>query len=834
MKALRLIAAVAVACLVLSCNKEQAVQDEVLETQTEQVEVPEGYVRLTFTTPLETKTTVDKESGVVSWAEGDKIKICWDGGSSVSDAVVISGGVARFTANVSEAAEDLYAVYPSGTTASVAEGALKVDIPQSQSGSFADADIIVAKTTKTDLTYAFHHAVSLVRFVISDANSRGITRAKFVDLANSSCLYGTLGITFNGTDIEAIESPDVADNDVIEITAVAAGDNWIAVPPTKSLQGYGLRLGTASAWLTGVVGEKAYTFQEAGSRLGLGTVDELINDGDWYVKADGTGDGKSWVSAGGQEFLQSLIGNYSSGDAKNLARVWRINGKTIKVAEGYYTAPGVNGFTGRYAGDDDVIFTIEGGYNASGTKSATAETVFGPENDKDPYRAFFFYGTKVNVTLQDLYLSNHERTGSAGGGALFASGGSVLTVKNCTFEGNSTQNDRGGGAVLIASSARFENCTFKDNSSSLVGGAVMTDTGATAVFENCTFSDNAAAKESKGNGGALYFKGPATITNCSFNDNWVVKSTAKNNTNGNGGAIYSISDVVLNECVFNGNIAPDGGAIFISQTGSLKADKCKFIGNHTSGDRWYTGSTFNGREGSGVFAFEDATYAEGNAPYAYFNACEFRGNYAIASVIQCCDVSFVFAQKTLLCYNNCVFYDNYDTSKDDASKAGWSVYSRGPMYMVNSTMVENCSNAVLYPTGAGSIVYNNAVISVGAGAGIRGTSAIPDVHDYNIVSSFNGVVQADNEVTATALGAGTSFSYDTFAAGKAAGVTSGMSYYSWNGTDPEFGKTTKAALVDKISATDFYTWLNGLGALDVDIRGALRDASAIWPGSFEN
>ena len=842
MKALKLFAAVAVALATLACNKEQATPDEALEPQTEQISAPEGYVRLTFTTPVETKTSVDKESGVVSWSEGDKIKICWEGGSSVSDEVVISGGVARFTANVSEAAEDLYAVYPSGTSASVAEGAFKVDIPQSQSGRFADADIIVAKTTKTDLTYAFHHAVSLVRFVISDGNAKGITRAQFVDLANKSCLYGTASISFNGTDIEAIANPDVTDNDVIDITAVAEGDNWIAVPAAKSLLGYGLRLGTASAWLTGIVGENPYTFDAAGKRLALGTMDAKINDGDWYIKADGTGDGTSWEKAGGAEKLQSLIGDYNSGDAKNLARLWRVNGKTIKVAEGYYVSPGgVNGFTARYVGDDSIAIVIEGGYTASGTKSASAKTVFGPESDVDPNRAFFFYGDKLSITLQDLYISGHERTGSAGGSALYSTGDASLTVIGCTVEDNSTQNDRGGGAFLVNGPVRFENCTFSNNGSNQVGGAVMIDSGATSVvFEGCTFTGNSCTKESKGNGGALYLKAPTTITGCTFTGNSVINSTAKNNTYGNGGAIYSISDVEISESIFNGNVAPDGGAIFLEQTGSLRVDRCKFIGNHTDGKRWYSSSTFNGREGSGVFAFQDATYAEGNLASAYFNACEFRDNYAVSTVIQCSNIAYAFAEATDLGFNNCVFYGNDDESKANASKAGWGVYSRGALVMTNSTMIENCSNAVFYPTGAGSYVYNNIIVSTGEGAGIRGAQSkgIPS-HDYNIISSYrsdnaNTLSNPGNEVEASALGSGAEVSYDTFAAGKAAGVSTGMSYYSWNGTDPVFTKTGKAAIAEQIGATNFYAWLNSLNALDVDIRGNQRNASAFWPGSYEN
>lgn len=912
MKSLKLIAAVAVALAALACNKEQALPEEVAggtETQTpqngqsEEAGIPEGYVRLTFTTPADTKTALDKESGAVSWSKNDSIKICWDGGYAISKKVVISDGIARFTADVKEAAEDLYAVYPSSINASVSNGSFNVDIPKFQTGRFEDADIIVAKTTKTDLTYAFHHAVSLVRFVISEEGiARGITRAQFVDLANNSCLYGTLGITFSGTDIDKITEPTAEANDVIDIEEVAAGDNWIAVPPTKHLTGYGLRMGTSDAWLPGIVGEKPYAFDAAGKRLGLGTVDEKINDGEWYIKpeATGTGDGKSWTNAGGPELLQSLLGDTAEYNGyKNLARSWRLDGKTINVAEGYYSASASGGFTSSFDQNQLISFTIRGGYTSEGVESSSAKTVFGPETETESKRAFFFYNG-VDATLENLYIQNHIRTNNLGGAALYVAGSTNLTIKNSFFTGNNLTaessryggalsingtgklsisgtsfernhsdtaggaiyvsttgkvtisdncsfdgNDSGtyAGAIFIANNAEITDCSFTENEA-VTGGALTVGSSGSATVSGCSFNRNAASTESKSNGGAIYANGSLAVSNSTFTGNSVTKSVAANNEYGNGGAIYINKNVTtLTSCVFSNNVASDGGAIFLMQTGSLRVDRCKFIGNHTDGNRWYETSKetpkFNGREGSGVFAFQDATYAEGNLASAYFNACEFRDNYAVSSVIQCSNITYAYAEATALGYNNCVFYGNDDDSKLDASKAGWGAYSRGSLIMVNSTMIENCSNAVIYSTGAGSFVYNNVIISTGAGAGIRGLQSkkYPS-HGYNIISSYlsdktNTLSNPGNEVEASALGSGAEFSYDTFAEGKAAGVSTGMSYYSWDGTTPAFTQTTKANVISQISTTDFYTWLNGLGALDTDIRGVTR-STGYWPGSYQN
>ena len=62
-------------------------------------------------------------------------------------------------------------------------------------------------------------------------------------------------------------------------------------------------------------------------------------------------------------------------------------------------------------------------------------------------------------------------------------------------------------------------------------------------------------------------------------------------------------------------------------------------------------------------------------------------------------------------------------------------------------------------------------------------------------------------------------------------------YWSWNGTLSGGSNTNKASLSDVKSAintadSDFYSWLNGLGALDQDGRGKTR-GSTTWPGAYD-
>lgn len=787
MKSLKLFAAFAVTLAALACNKEQVPLDQEIDTlepqseitdQNEKTDVPEGYVRLTFSTPTETKTSIDKASGVVSWTAGDQIKICWEGGSAVSDEVDIEEEVARFSVTVPESAEDLYAVYPSGITASVTDDVFSVDIPQSQTGRFADADIIVAKTTKTDLTYVFHHAVSLVRFVISEGNSRNITRAQFVDKANNSCLYGTLGITFSGSDIDEITEPTTEANDVIDITAVAEGDNWIAVPPTKSLTGYGLRMGTSSAWLPGVVGENGYTFQEAGSRLGFASpMDSKINDGYWYIKpeATGTGDGKSWANAGGPTMLQSLLGSTREYNGyKNLARGWRLDEKTILVAEGEYSSELNAGFTAGYdvsTWSNGVSFTIEGGYTESGIKDSSAKTIFGKSGEEeDENRAFFFY-SGVCATIKDLYIQNHTRTGNGGGAAIYLAGSADFTANDCVFSQNKITSHNGA-----------------------------------AIRNGST--------------------GTMTITGCTFTSNIAV-GTAANNNQGRGAAIYADvegGEVKLSNCLFSGNIARNGGALGLNNSAIVYADKCKFIGNHNDGTAYYNSSS-NGRTGSGTVA------VWGSTSTAFFNSCEFRGNYAIVTTNGNKQAGNIAYSEGPLYFNNCLLFNNYNSSS--TYKPIWSIYSGVVCIIVNSTSIEGEGGPSqgIHLSNASSLLHNSIFIN-GSGTALRLNTSIS--HDYNIISGWYSGAGSNNthDVTASSLGSGYAYEYDTYAAGKAAGVTTGMSYYFWNGTSPEFTQTNKADVVSQISSTDFYTWLNSIDALDVDIRGVSR-SSGYWPGSYQ-
>lgn len=738
MKKINYFFAAAMICMsVAACVKEAGNDNPGVNSgNTTEETIPDNYIELSFQTPgMDVKTSVDENK--VSWTAGDRIRICWDGGSSVSSAVVLKEGNASFTAMVAPEATDFYAVYPSTIEATVAEGNFNVTIPSSQSGRFADADIIVAKTSKEGLAFAFHHAVSLVKFVISEENQKGISRAQFVDLANNSQLTGALSIAFDESN--AIASSTVTEDttlDVIDVTAVQPGVNYMAVLPSKELAGFGLRLGSESKWYSGLVSETPVVAE----RLPLGIVDTRIHEGDFYIKPDGEGKGTSWEDAGDADFLTSLIHSAQYNGVKNLAKAWRLDGKTIKMAVGEYSAPGADGFT---CAMGDISFTVDGGYIGEGeTKSQTDATIIGSNTADTEKRAFFFYNMK-DVTLTNLKMKHNSTTYS--GGALYVVG-TGLTLQNCIFENNKAGNN--GGAIA------------------------RTDGGSDLIISNSCFMNN-------------------TATN-------------------SGGAIYTAeTPVTLHQCVFNSNTSKYGAAV--QNGGLLKADQCKIINNYCT-----------------VKQLNGVIHLKADA---YFNSCEFRGNYNT----QTSAGNVLYTTTNKVAYNNCLFHNN-KKSTDTTAPNSWIIYTSQPLIMVNSTMIENnlytmeCRNA-------GAVCINSVVINNNTSATSYGLKTNAEKYiftsEYNLVSSYNVQTPGQYDKICTSLPSGAANTYDT---------TGGMSYYSWSGTIDGFTNTTTSELKTYIESSDFgkafYSWLDELvegdgTALDYDIRGKAR-TNGYWPGSYQN
>ncbi len=139
---------------------------------------------------------------------------------------------------------------------------------------------------------------------------------------------------------------------------------------------------------------------------------------------------------------------------------------------------------------------------------------------------------------------------------------STVEIANCIFESNTA--NYGGGILNDSSSVTITNCTFNENTF-YCGGGMLNRNSAVVTILNCTFTANI----SENNGGAMRntSSSTVTITSCIFVDNIAT------NTNAGGIHCESGTNITITDCVICQNTPSnitgdytDGGDNTISET----------------------------------------------------------------------------------------------------------------------------------------------------------------------------------------------------------------------------------------------------------------------------
>ena len=238
--------------------------------------------------------------------------------------------------------------------------------------------------------------------------------------------------------------------------------------------------------------------------------------------------------------------------------------------------------------DDDNLQTDE-----KNIQVADDETLSAQEDDKALSPSMNTYsnlaqeiGSGGNITLQyDYYMYDEGSTITIsvadsvidGKGAVISMAESNIRAFNVTASGvtfknltikNANYNDY-GGAIYFTGSGTVTDCNFEDNKANgehSNGGAVYFQNN--GVVRNCNFTGNTATY----NGGAVFFSKNAELTNSNF-----IKNTAT--YRGGAAYIFEGTGTVLN-CSFTDNTATDnrGGAVFIYY-GPCTLTNCIFNGN---------------------------------------------------------------------------------------------------------------------------------------------------------------------------------------------------------------------------------------------------------------
>ena len=169
------------------------------------------------------KTTL--EGSKVLWAASDEISILWVGGSTTAQAAS-AGETTSFSATVG-AADTYYAVYPSSVTAALSAGGLSLTVPAAQHGTFAEANIAVAKTT--DRSLSFKNLCALGKFTLSRSD---IASVRFSGNGEEA-ICGEASVAIDGSGVPSCSG---ATGKEIVLTpasgnAFAAGTYYFAVIP---------------------------------------------------------------------------------------------------------------------------------------------------------------------------------------------------------------------------------------------------------------------------------------------------------------------------------------------------------------------------------------------------------------------------------------------------------------------------------------------------------------------------------------------------------------------------------------------------------------------------
>ena len=759
----------------LSCTKEAADPSQQEQSQKEEnpkedttpenptgeddTPVPEGMVRLTFGVSHEgdapanegddTKTTWDGTTH--GWATGDQIRIIvGEGdveGTDYVDATVVGGKV---TAVVPEA-DYYYAVYPTSATYALdlANGKLTITVPCYQTGSFSDANIMAAKTTKAAANLEFKNMTSIIKFTTGSTYSYNSVSFMAND---QTILTGTVSTTFPsnkfavdtavGTEsIVCIQKGEPSEN------AGVSADNtyYLAMlPGAKIDDGIGFKIeecGTETKLIAGGLSKSDF-YRERDKIYDMGTLDDRIVT-DWYISEFGTGKGNDGANPAGPARLMDLLNpSYST---NNTTAGWRLTNATIHVAGGTYNLQKLNGgevFDPHYElSDSDLKVHVKG----EGDASNPTKFICNQSADNDHIFAVTGSHRVGDFTFENItFTANPEATSTVSSGIAFNytstdEGKNTITFKNCTFtslistDNTDNNNVYGGAAVFVSTNKKntllFQNCSFLSCSAIRGGAVALSNTNAESIanFKDCVFKNNVAATNS-GIGGCIYLyaKGHSNFDHSSF-----IGSDDGNTKNAqHGGAIGIIagaSCVVENGSSFSKfKVGQKGGVIF--NHGSFEGNNVSFTSCKSQEESY--------DKSAGVL-FNDGSVNIVNAV--------FKDNMSnTGSVINTTGTDKKRGVTTIF---NSLFEGNEATATDGSgsSQKGCTVYALQycDVLLVNSTfrgnIEHNASHGVVSPRNNTAFVYlvsctlSENLISIGEstsfGKDIARTTALITVHN---------------------------------------------------------------------------------------------------------
>ena len=683
MKRYHLIFAVASIAALFSCSKETAanVENEDIKEPSTGVTIPENPQTVTLSACFETdapEVKTYRDGKKVLWESTDKIAVVAKYADKVryyySEEAGEDGASVEFQVNVDTGAELLYAIYPAElvkTVPVIGESSVTVPVPAVQDGSFANANITVAKIKGEEIT--FRNICNLVKFTTTS----NITKAQICVL-DSRNLAGEAVVSFDESGNVTVTANATADRVTLQNLKGEGTYYFATLPDATPWTGFGLRIGNASGYKPGIIGSKPFPKNTRGTVTNVGNVDDHIQTDDYYLTPDQANK------------LADLIASDKTSETtrKNIAKAWRIHNKTINLAAGKYDMG--KEIMVEFGGADEWV-----NVNIVGADSTLVSIVGGAE--KSESRRIMEIGNKTRLSCKQITFKDAFLSGTAGDGAgfMFQTYNSGISFESCRFTNLKNSTDRSGGVFKLQKpTVNFTNCTFDDNFAK--NGGVYFQYEGTANFTNCTFENNTASSvggvfsdaNGKSNFDGCVFKNCSAVEGgamASYDNNVTV--TVKNSRfeachSRKGGAIIAkkastttLENVVFEGCYSDGQGGnPGGGALYILGDGSatINAKKCTFNGCYTLSNG--EGGAYQLRGGTLNVEESDFTgnYTNGSKPGGVghnwgsstmsFTRCNFVGNISSKNAYQgtggnTSGVHFAGTGATLK-YTECVFDGN--------------------------------------------------------------------------------------------------------------------------------------------------------------------------------
>jgi hypothetical protein len=205
------------------------------------------------------------------------------------------------------------------------------------------------------------------------------------------------------------------------------------------------------------------------------------------------------------------------------------------------------------------------------------------------YNIYFCYNTGTKPPPE--YLGKPVVTGCTfimnaaeySGGGMFNGCYAEPTVTDCVFIDNWAGNF-GGGMCNSYCDFEITNCTFIGNSTSIQfgGGGGMHNYDSNSIITNCTFIGNSTFEY----GGGMFNRlSNPIVTGCTFRKNWAVYG-------GGGMANEEESSPIVTNCLFVENEAFDNGSGMFSIESSPRLINCTFSCNWSGGDTIVGGQSY--------------------------------------------------------------------------------------------------------------------------------------------------------------------------------------------------------------------------------------------------